>query len=65
MTEPGDDTTVILLDEIPARLRNQVSLRSVRDPAWRHRVGLRVIRVGRKILGVRPEDLEAVMKRGF
>jgi hypothetical protein len=56
---------VIPLAEIPARLHNRVSLRSVSDPEWRRRAGLRVVRLGKRIIGVRSEDLAAAMKRGF
>lgn len=68
MTDPtriDPDELVIPLAEIPGRLRNRVSLRSISDPAWRRRAGLRVVRLGRKIIGVRPEDLENAMRRGF
>ena len=60
-----DDEPVIPLEEVPARMGDRVSMRSVRDRRWRQHVGLRVVRIGRKILGVREADLLAAMRRGF
>jgi hypothetical protein len=45
--------------------RYGVSLRTLEDRKWRERHGLPVVRLGGKILGVRPEDLAAVLRRGF
>jgi hypothetical protein len=65
VTRIEPDEIVIPLADIPGRLHNRVSLRSVSDPEWRRRAGLRVVRLGKKIIGVRPEDLASAMKRGF
>jgi hypothetical protein len=49
----------------PAAEAIKVSYRTIRDPRWRARVGLPVVRVGRKILGVREADLRRVIRRGI
>lgn len=60
-----NEQELIPLEEVPARLGGTVSMRSVRDLRWRRAAGLRVVRVGRRIVGVRPDDLAAVVRRGF
>jgi hypothetical protein len=39
--------------------------RTVRDVQWRRRVGLPVVKLGGKIIGVRARDLAAVLQREF
>ena len=39
--------------------------RTVYDRAWRERVGLPVVKLGGKIIGVRADDLAAVLRREF
>jgi hypothetical protein len=42
-----------------------VALSTLEDRGWRQRVGLPVVKLGGKIVGVRPEDLAAVLRREF
>jgi hypothetical protein len=42
-----------------------VALRTLEDRKWRERVGLPVVKLGGKIVGVRPEDLAAALRREF
>ena len=42
-----------------------VALRTLEDPKWRKRVGLPVVKLGGRILGVRREDLATALRREF
>jgi hypothetical protein len=57
------DDDIVPLDEVSKS--NGVSLRTLRDRRWRQENGLAVVRLGRRILGVRRSDLLAAMRRGF
>lgn len=41
------------------------ALRTLEDRKWRARVGLPVVKLGGKIVGVRAQDLAAVLRREF
>jgi hypothetical protein len=43
----------------------KLKLRTVEDRSWRQRAGLRVVRLGGRILGVRAEDLAAALRRDW
>lgn len=43
--------------------RYGLSPRTVASAAWRRRAGLRVTRIGKRIVGVTEEDLRAAMRR--
>jgi hypothetical protein len=42
-----------------------VARRTVYSRAWRARVGLPAVKLGGRIVGVRPQDLAAVLRREF
>jgi len=58
-----------LTDEIitlPALAKRfDLAPRTVYDPAWRRRVGLPAVKLGGKIIGVRAQDVAAVLRREF
>jgi hypothetical protein len=54
---------LIPLPEVAARYG--LAARTVYDRAWRKRVGLPVVKLGGKIVGVRAQDLAAVLRREF
>jgi hypothetical protein len=58
-----NDEDVLPLDLVAREIG--AAERTVRDPRWRRAVGLHVLRVGRRIVGVRRGDLRAAMRRGF
>jgi hypothetical protein len=45
--------------------RYGLALRTVEDRQWRARAGLPAVKLGGRIIGVRPEDLEAALRREF
>jgi len=55
----GDD--LVELDDAARVL--DVTRRTLRDPRFRRRVGLRLVKVGSRYRGVRAEDLRRVVKR--
>jgi Mg-chelatase subunit ChlI len=58
VNQPG----IVLLDRAAKRLC--VKVRTVRDTRWRKKVGLPLIRVGGRLVGVFEADLSAVLERG-
>jgi hypothetical protein len=68
--EPGKEGLSMLdMDEIiPLPVlakRYNLAPRTVYDRAWRERVGLPVVKLGGKIIGVRAQDVAAVLRREF
>jgi len=64
MAEPTGEPSSILPLRWIAQEHN-IANRTITDPRWRRRAGLRVVRLGGKILGVRRDDYEAALRRGF
>jgi hypothetical protein len=68
---PGKEEGLSMLDMediIPLPVlakRYGLAPRTVYDRAWRERVGLPVVKLGGRIVGVRAQDLAAVLRREF
>lgn len=61
VAERPDD--IIKLPEVAKQY--EVATSTVSDRRWRKRAGLRVVRLGGKVLGVRRADLEAALRCEF
>ena len=61
MAETRLAPSIIPLAEVSKRFG--ISMRSLRDSGWRARAGLRVTKLGGRVLGVRRRDLYEALRR--
>jgi hypothetical protein len=61
--EAGMEEKLIPLSVVAER--TGVALRTLEDRKWRARIGLPVVKLGGKVVGVRADDLAAVLRREF
>lgn len=59
----GHPEDIIELPQIAERFGR--SLRTVGDKQWRRKAGLRVVRLGGRVVGVRRSDLDLALRRDF
>ncbi len=58
----GISDTILRLPELADRW--DIEMATLRDPRWRRRIGLPVIKIGGKLVGVRADDVLAIEERG-